>query len=342
MALRYYANAPATTLAASLTAGATSASVNSVTGLPSQFPYTLILDRGTATEEVVEVTAASGTTLTLTRGVDSTTAFAHSLGATVEHGISARDIREANTHVNATGSVHGLTGSVVGTSDTQSLTNKNLTSGTNTFPSTLATTNTSQALTNKDLTGAGNVFPTSLVTLSGTQTLTNKTLTSPTISGIGNRRLVRKAADQTNNTTTMALDNDLKFTVEVGAVYRFRGVLLVYTSYTPYPVKFGWNVGTTTFSLGGITTFLPFPYPVFNAYNGSGTYGQNWLVNQTTNTPYFYQSQQSGYGDPILIEGFVDGITAAGTINLTFANSSSASYTTQMKIGSYLQVERVA
>src|SRR5258708_26206897 len=44
-----------------------------------------------------------------------------------------------------------------------------------TFPAgTIVGTTDSQALTNKDLTGAGNTFPTSLVTLTGTQILTNK------------------------------------------------------------------------------------------------------------------------------------------------------------------------
>lgn len=139
MVLRYYANAPATTLAASVTIAGTSILVASVAGLPIQYPYTLILDRGTATEEAVSVTAASGTTLTITRAIDGTTAFAHNVGGTVEHGITAQDVREPNSHINANSSVHGVTGSVVGTTDTQALTNKDLTSGTNTFPASLAT-----------------------------------------------------------------------------------------------------------------------------------------------------------------------------------------------------------
>lgn len=128
MPVRQYANAPATTLSASCTNVATTISVASTTGLPVTFPYTLILDRGTASEEAVSVTAAAGTTLTVTRGIDSTTAFAHNSGATVVHGITAQDIREANAHVNASSGVHGLGGSVVGTTDVQTLTNKTLTS----------------------------------------------------------------------------------------------------------------------------------------------------------------------------------------------------------------------
>lgn len=127
MPVRQYANAPATALATSCTALATSIEVEATTGLPITYPFTLIIDRGTATEEAVSVTAAASTTLTVERGIDSTTAFAHIQGATVAHGITAQDIREANTHVNADSGVHGVTGDVVGTTDTQHLTNKTTT-----------------------------------------------------------------------------------------------------------------------------------------------------------------------------------------------------------------------
>jgi len=138
MALRQYANAAATTLAASCSSMATNIQVASVAGLPITFPYILILDRGSSTEEVVLVTNASGTTLTVTRGYDSTTAFAHSNGGTVVHGIAAIDAREANAHVNANAGVHGVSGSVVGTTDSQTLANKDLSSTTNVFPSLLS------------------------------------------------------------------------------------------------------------------------------------------------------------------------------------------------------------
>ena len=59
-------------------------------------------------------------------------------------------------------------GTVVGTSDTQTLTNKTIALGSNTVSGTLAQFNT--AVTDADL-----------VSLAGTETLTNKTLTSPTL-----------------------------------------------------------------------------------------------------------------------------------------------------------------
>ena len=121
----------------------TSFIVASVSGFPS-VPFTLIVDPDTSKEEVVTVTAASSTTLTVTRGEDSTQAVAHSAGAVVRHGVSGRDFREEQTHIAARGydadqaildlanqtHVHGLAtgdGSVVGTTKTQTLTNKTLT-----------------------------------------------------------------------------------------------------------------------------------------------------------------------------------------------------------------------
>lgn len=93
---RYYSSdAPATTLASSLTTTAASASVASATGLPSSFPFSLWIDLGLSSQELVEVTAVSGTTLTITRGADGSTGgaggVAHASGAQVVHGPSAQD-----------------------------------------------------------------------------------------------------------------------------------------------------------------------------------------------------------------------------------------------------------
>lgn len=122
MALRYYRNGPARALAFPLANGTdTAITVDSASGFPTQFPYTIIIEPDTSTEEVCDVTAAVGNVLTITRGVDSTTATAHGAGSVVYHGISARDPREANEHVNATTNVHGRTGSLVDTDSVQSI-----------------------------------------------------------------------------------------------------------------------------------------------------------------------------------------------------------------------------
>lgn len=135
MGRRYYSSSAAdTALAVSVTAGATSIEVGSITGHPVQYPYTLILDPETPSEEVVDVTAGTGTTLTVTRGVDGTTALAHTTGAVVRHGVSARDYDEPNQHIEQESNVHGVTGDVVGTQGAQALTDKDLSDESNSFP----------------------------------------------------------------------------------------------------------------------------------------------------------------------------------------------------------------
>jgi hypothetical protein len=126
---RYYSStAGAMTLSAGIAAGDTSITVSTVTGLPTSYPYTLVLDAGSGSEEIVDVTNASGTTLTVARAKDGTSAQSHSSGAVVRHMMSARDLREPQDHMAATQQVHGLAASsaVVGTLDTQTLVNKTL------------------------------------------------------------------------------------------------------------------------------------------------------------------------------------------------------------------------
>jgi len=106
MARRYYSSTAArTTLAAGITNVATTVGVTAVSGWPASFPYTIILDQDTINEEIIEVTARTGTTLTVIRGVDGTTAVSHSAGAAVNHGVSARDFDEPNAFINGTGTV---------------------------------------------------------------------------------------------------------------------------------------------------------------------------------------------------------------------------------------------
>lgn len=153
---RYYSSvARRTTLTADLSSSATSMSVAAATGFPSLYPYTLIIDQDTVNEEIVTVTNRSGTTLTVTRGADGTAAVAHTAGAQVEHGVSARDFTESRQHEDASEAVHGLGAgsSVVGTTDTQTLTNKTLTSPTINTPTVTGGTITGATITDPTFTG---------------------------------------------------------------------------------------------------------------------------------------------------------------------------------------------
>ena len=163
---KYSSRSQQTTLTAALTSSGTSATVVSGTALlggvtiSAGETFTVVIDPDTALEEIVDVTAVSTNTLTLTRGVDGSTGQAHSAGAVVRHMAIGRDYREANQHIENTTTAHGLTiADVVTTTNTKTLTNKTISAADNTL--------------------------TGVATLTGTQTLTNKTLTSPTITGTG-------------------------------------------------------------------------------------------------------------------------------------------------------------
>jgi hypothetical protein len=97
MAKRFYSSiAQRTALADQVNATTGTFIVNGVSGWPANTPYTLIVDADTVSEEIVEVTFRSGSTLTVTRGVDGSTATPHDAGADVRHSVSGRDFSETN------------------------------------------------------------------------------------------------------------------------------------------------------------------------------------------------------------------------------------------------------
>lgn len=125
-AKNFVGNAAATTLSSGINNSATSIPVTDASTWPTT-NFNVVIDRGLVGEEKVFCTSRSGNTLTVTRAADNTTAAAHSSGAAVEHTAFAADFQAADDHRNASAAVHGLTGTVVGTSDAQTLTNKTLT-----------------------------------------------------------------------------------------------------------------------------------------------------------------------------------------------------------------------
>src|SRR5450756_978927 len=98
--MRYYSStATVMALTAAYNEVVTTVVVDTVLGLPAQTPFTLVIDVGLSTEEIVTVTEVSGTSLTVTRGEDGSTAVAHSIGAVARHMMTARDLREPAVHI---------------------------------------------------------------------------------------------------------------------------------------------------------------------------------------------------------------------------------------------------
>jgi len=134
--MRYYSSiAQLAQLSSGVNNLVTSIVVSALTGFPTTCPFTIAVDPSTAYEEIMTVTVVSGTTLTVTRGEDSSTAVSHSAGAGVRHVMSARDLREPQEHITATQNIHGagVGSSIVGTGTAQTLTNKTIDGAENTI-----------------------------------------------------------------------------------------------------------------------------------------------------------------------------------------------------------------
>ncbi len=105
----YSSTAVVSALVSGISNSATAMTVTSVSGFPGSFPYYLCLDRGTASLEIVEVTAAVGSVLTIVRGVASTPAVTHSAGCVIEHVAPGLFYTNTETHLNATTGAHAAT-----------------------------------------------------------------------------------------------------------------------------------------------------------------------------------------------------------------------------------------
>lgn len=168
MSARNYINgSPGATLSSAITSGQTVFSISSSAGLPA-VPFMAVLDIGSGSSEVILVTAITGSSVTATRNADGRGSLTHVSGSSFTHAAVAADYQEANAHINANANVHGATGAVVGTTNTQTLTNKTLTSPTINTPTITNPTINSGATVNGGATVAGGLTVTGGdITLSG-------------------------------------------------------------------------------------------------------------------------------------------------------------------------------
>jgi hypothetical protein len=126
--------------------------------------FTVVIDPDTALEEIVDVTAVSTNTLTITRGIDGSTGVAHSAGAVVRHMAIGRDYREANTHIENTTTAHGITlANLVKTTDTGTVTSGMILDGT---------------IVNADINASAAIADTKLATISTASKVSNSATTA--------------------------------------------------------------------------------------------------------------------------------------------------------------------
>lgn len=130
------------TVALGGTTGDVTVTADDLTGWPtgaSSRPFVGVINRGTATEEKILFASRSGNVLTVQtvtlngRGWDDTTITSHGINDTLEHVWTSTEGEDLAAHIAAASGVHGVTGSVVGTSDTQTLTGKTISGATNTL-----------------------------------------------------------------------------------------------------------------------------------------------------------------------------------------------------------------
>jgi hypothetical protein len=191
MSRKYSSVSLETEVVGSLTTTATSIVVANATNLlgginpasiTSTDDFIVVLDPETSSEEIVRVTGVSSNTLTVVRGHDGSTGKTHTSGAKARHMAIGEDMRNAASHIEAT-AAHGATGAVVGTTNTQTLTNKTIS----------AASNTISEIANANIAAAAAIADTKLATISTASKVQNSATTA-TSSNSGSAIVSRDAS----------------------------------------------------------------------------------------------------------------------------------------------------
>jgi hypothetical protein len=203
---QYSSRSQQSTLTGSISSGDTTMTVVSGTGLlggvtiPGGRTFTLVIDPDTALEEIVDATAVSTNTFTITRAIDGSSAQAHSAGAVVRHMAIGRDFREANAHIENTTTAHGVTlADIVKVTDTGTVDSTMILDGT---------------ILNADINASAAIADTKLATISTASKVSN----SATTAASANTASAIVARDASGNFTAGTITADLTGTASAATL----------------------------------------------------------------------------------------------------------------------------
>lgn len=344
---RYYSsNAEPTVLTSGITNANTVINVMSAVGFPASLPFIIALDYNTASEELALVTGVAGTSWTVTRAYDGTSATSHNVGAEVRHTWAAIDGNDSRAHEGSSTNIHGIAiaSAVVGTTDSQTLTNKSLTSPAITGSVTGSATYTGVTDSPTATTNPGLVVKGLAAQSGNLQEWQNSTGTvlsridstgAFSTSAIGARLFAYKTADTARaSTTVLAADPHLTVTAVANAVYRVSAML----AFTGDPA------GDISFQLSGPAGFATALNITTQNSAATATIGQ--VVTDLQGTAGLGATITAGTIAGAALTATITGLlTTSGTPGAVFINwaqGSSNVTATTMKLNSHISLIREA